>query len=244
MDAAGIGRQAYGVDGLLEDRPHVHRLLFEDQLAAEAPREVGEISDQAELVVGVAKDRLDGAVVVHALVLLSQHVGPADDRVERRPQFVGQHGEELVADPVGAFGLGTGRPFALEGLIELAHESTKASTQHAQRQREGGTEPKVQPSRGVEAVDAGPAEEEDRGDGDGERGGRETGAQPGQVRAEGRGQGGENENAPLLEDRMRQKPEQRCRGRARQHDSDPVRLADGSHRGLPASRAGTGAAVS
>ena len=45
-----------------------------------------------------------------------QHVGPAHHGVQRRPELVGQRGEEVVLQPVRPLGLGAGDPLVLEQL--------------------------------------------------------------------------------------------------------------------------------
>src|SRR5204863_9806857 len=85
-------------------------------------RHVEELVDDLRLRPRAVVDRLTGAVapplVNRAAV---QHIGPAEDGVERSPQLVRHDGEELILQPIRFLGARARRALAFEEL-EAAHE--------------------------------------------------------------------------------------------------------------------------
>src|SRR5260221_9522704 len=94
---------------VLHRRRHVEVVDVERHLARFDLRQVEDVVDEGEQVLPRAVDvahvleLLRVQVAEHALL---QHLGKADDRIERRAQLVGHVGEELALVPVGAFELG------------------------------------------------------------------------------------------------------------------------------------------
>ena len=87
---------------------------IESHLAGHDARDVEQIVDELPLGVGVAVDDFQRSLGRRGVEdPIAQHPGPAEHRVQRRPQFVGQRGEELVLERVGRLGLGAG------GLLPL-----------------------------------------------------------------------------------------------------------------------------
>ena len=120
-DGPRAGRRAERLDGGGDDPAEVHRR----QLETEAPRHdaghVEDVFDELRLELCVALDDLERAAVVLAVErAVPQHARPADDRVERRPQFVRERGEKVVLGAVGRLRLLPRRQFALEQPLALA----------------------------------------------------------------------------------------------------------------------------
>ncbi len=84
--------------------PHVDVGKLELQVSGGDARDVQEVGHESHLQPRVAAD--DVECVYHALgaqLPARDHVGPADDRVQRGAQFVRHQAEEFVLRPVGLF---------------------------------------------------------------------------------------------------------------------------------------------
>ena len=116
--ASAAGTNA--VEGRGQEGFQVHRTDIEAQLAAENGRDVEEILDQARLLLGVARDRVDGAVDhVGVPPRGAEHVGPAQDGVQGGPELVGQGRQEVVLRTVGSLGVRPGPLRARQELLAL-----------------------------------------------------------------------------------------------------------------------------
>ena len=95
--APGLGRRPQRVEGGLDHGAQVDRVDVQPHLPGGDARDVEDVRDQAGLDLGVAVDRLrrlqDRRRVRRAV---AEDVAPPHDGVERRPQLVGEDGQELV----------------------------------------------------------------------------------------------------------------------------------------------------
>ena len=71
-------------------------LQIERQLAARRAVQLEKVFDQPELEEGVALDHLDRARDLSRFASQLEHAGPAENRRERRSQFVRQHRQKFV----------------------------------------------------------------------------------------------------------------------------------------------------
>ena len=101
-DALGICRRRDGVDGVSHDLGKLHRLHVEPDLAGDDSRNVEHVLDDLRQRRGIAFDGLDRLVsLVRRNDTRAQEAGVSEDRVQRRPQFVRQAGQEVVLDSAG-----------------------------------------------------------------------------------------------------------------------------------------------
>ena len=103
-DLLGFRRRPDDVDGRVRDFAHVHRFHVETQLAADHPRHVEQILDQAQLRRGVTFDHLERVRARLDVRLRAQDPRPAEHRVERRADFMRQRREEFVLQARRLFG--------------------------------------------------------------------------------------------------------------------------------------------
>ena len=102
--APAVGQRPDDGDDLLDQRRHREPLEVDVHLARLDLREVEDGVDQLEQVLARGVDLAevgDEAGLPEVLRLLLQHLGVADDGVERRAQLVGHAGEELRLVAVG-----------------------------------------------------------------------------------------------------------------------------------------------
>src|SRR5262249_60424211 len=97
-------------------------------------REVEDIVDEIEQVGAAAPDVVQILPVAlatdRAVHLLDDHVGEADDRVERRAQLVAHHGQELRFGAVGAFGVVPGAEQLRLGRLAVGGVEDHAVEKH------------------------------------------------------------------------------------------------------------------
>jgi hypothetical protein len=79
--------------GGAQGSPHIERLEVQRCLASHDLVHVQEVLDEAGLEQGVALDHVRRPKRIPSGL---QDVGPSEDRGERRPQFMGKHGQEVV----------------------------------------------------------------------------------------------------------------------------------------------------
>ncbi len=114
-DALGVGGRLHRRDRVVDDHRQLDRLDVQADLARDDPRHVQHVVDDLGQPVGVALDGLEAArQLVAGQESAAQQPRVADDRVQRRPQLVRQHREELVLHAVGVAGLDE-QPRVLEG---------------------------------------------------------------------------------------------------------------------------------
>ena len=114
-DALGIRGRLHRRDRVVDDHRQLHRLDVQADLARDDPRHVEHVLDDLGQPVGVALEGLEAArQLVAGQQPAAQQPRVADDRVERRPQLVRQHRQELVLHAVGVAGLDE-QPGVLEG---------------------------------------------------------------------------------------------------------------------------------
>ena len=91
-----------GLDGQLDHRLQLDRLLLEHDLAAGDPRDVEQVVDHPRHLLDLVLDHLDRPLEVGAAQALDLHdLDGVADRGQGIAQLVGEHGEELVLAPVG-----------------------------------------------------------------------------------------------------------------------------------------------
>ena len=97
----------HGRDGVTNDRRQLHRLHVQPDLAGHDSRYVHHVVDDLREPRRVAVQRLEpaGGFLTRENAAAKQP-RVADDRVQRRPQFVREHREELVLRAVGVLRLG------------------------------------------------------------------------------------------------------------------------------------------
>ncbi|CAA2156431.1 hypothetical protein MBRA_02007 [Methylobacterium brachiatum] len=124
-DPGRLGLEAHQVAAGPDQRGGIEDLRRVVEIAALDPAHVEQRVDDAEQVVaGRADDpgifpRLIGAEADRAFA--GEHLGEADDRVERRAQLVRDVGQEPALDRVGALGLGAGALQLLGVAVMLGH---------------------------------------------------------------------------------------------------------------------------
>ena len=100
-DALAQSGRPDGLDRRFHDGSELHPAGLDAELARDHPAHVEDVRDEAGLRLGVALDRVERALHHDGVqARRAQHVGPAHDRVEGRPQLVGERGQELVLDAV------------------------------------------------------------------------------------------------------------------------------------------------
>ena len=153
-DPLAVRRWLRGGNRGLDDGVHLHRFRIQAELAGEHPGHVEQVVDQLRLRPGVAFDHLQPlAPGFGQLVFAQQHLRPAEDGIERRPQLVADDGEELVAGGVRllrslAFRLEQARPLArgevgnhhAEGVRVLRRQAVEREL-HGHRIALGRTQP-------------------------------------------------------------------------------------------------------
>ena len=89
------------IDGALNHRDQVDRLRLDADGAADHPRHVQEVVDDACQGLGVALDGVDRVRRPRGIELpTAQQPRPAEDGVQGVPQLVGDDGQKLVLRPV------------------------------------------------------------------------------------------------------------------------------------------------
>ena len=100
-----------------DDLAGVDERAIEAELAGHDARHVQQLVDEPCLALGVVEDRLAGGRPSRLRQdARAEHVGPSENRVERRAQLVRDRCEELVLQAVGRFGAGAGGALPLEQL--------------------------------------------------------------------------------------------------------------------------------
>ena len=101
LDALLRGGGACRVEARLHHRLHLHGPQLDAQLPAHDARHVQQVLDELGLQPHVAVDHVQAARHAGGVEpARAQHGRPAHDRRERRPQLVGQGGQELVLERV------------------------------------------------------------------------------------------------------------------------------------------------
>ena len=126
VDALGLGADLDHAPAVLGDIDERHGLFVELVLAGLDAAEVEELVDEVEQVlaggVDVARVLLVLRHGVRTEQLGLQHLGEADDRVERRAQLVAHRREELRFCDVGLLGVTPGLVRHLARFLELVDE--------------------------------------------------------------------------------------------------------------------------
>ena len=104
-EALELGGFLEGLDRAAHRIAQVQRLEPQRELAVHDAREVEQVVHQPHLLADVAVNRLQRALrqLVQAAVA-AQDLGPAEDRLQRRAQLVGQRRDELVLQAIGGLG--------------------------------------------------------------------------------------------------------------------------------------------
>ena len=119
-DVLGDGRRRHRLDRRVDERERMQRLQVEPELARVDAAHVEQVVDELRLDPRVALDGLEaGQHLLGAAGGDAQHLGPAEDGVERRAQLVRQRGQEVVLGVAHALGLGAGGAFAVEQRLAL-----------------------------------------------------------------------------------------------------------------------------
>ena len=120
LDALVVGLVEHGLDRIVDDRPQIDGLEVEAQLAGDDAADVEQVGNELRLHARVAGDDVEAAGQ-HVRVAGAAHhqVSPAEDGVERRPQFVRDHRDELVLHPVGPLGFGPRHTLGFEQAFAL-----------------------------------------------------------------------------------------------------------------------------
>ena len=93
-------------------------LHVEPHPAAEDPGQIEQVIDQVRLLLGVPDDRLQRSAHDGGIVLGSpEHLRPAQDGVQGRPELVRQGSEEVVLGAVRRLGLGPRLPLSSQQLL-------------------------------------------------------------------------------------------------------------------------------
>ncbi len=117
-DVLRRGCRTNGIERRADHRPQIHWTCVEPQTTGDDAGHVEDVGNQLGLQLRVPVDdfqRVPAAARVHAAV--QQHPRPADDRIQWRPQFVRQRGQELVLRPVGRFRFPACARFARQQLL-------------------------------------------------------------------------------------------------------------------------------
>ena len=117
-DILGVGGRAYGFEGRIDDRRRIDRLHVEPDFSRDNPGDV----KRSEIICAWARalrSMASTAFLASAAfeVAVPQELGPAHDRIERRPQLVRERSQKIVLEPIGAFSVGPSRPLAQEQLL-------------------------------------------------------------------------------------------------------------------------------
>ena len=104
----------------------IGRLQVEPHLAGDDAVHVEQVLDQARLRLGIPGDRIETFCDAHRVVALEQqHLGPAEDRGERRAQLVRERGEELVLEPAHALAFGARAALDLDQTLLLGGDAAR-----------------------------------------------------------------------------------------------------------------------
>ena len=107
-----------------EQRRHLHRLQVERHLAGFHLGQIEDVVDQREQMLAAAEDVADEpALLIGQLAdqAVAEHLGEADDGVERRPQLVRHVGEEFGLHAAGVFELDVLLLQRLLEALQLGH---------------------------------------------------------------------------------------------------------------------------
>ena len=119
--AFALRGRPHGVEGRPDHGHELEGLELDAQAAGHDAGDVHQLGDQARLQLGVARDRVEGAL--HRgrirLAFRAEDVGPAQDRGERRAQLVGHGGQELVLQPARLLEALLALPERLLGVLPL-----------------------------------------------------------------------------------------------------------------------------
>ena len=137
LDPTRVRRRHQRLDGRRHHGRHLDGAHVQAELRPHDARQVEDVRDHLLLRAGVAVDGVEGAGLGGLVqASASQQVDPPDDGGERRPQLVGQGGQELVLDAAGCLRLLAGviglgqQPLALAlrplALGDVAGESAEA----------------------------------------------------------------------------------------------------------------------
>ena len=89
LDTLHVGTGLHNLKRVANDVPQVDHGSLEPQFAGRDPRHVEQILDELRLPLGAVVNRLGGAIAQWALeCAAAQHLGPSEDRVQRRAQLV------------------------------------------------------------------------------------------------------------------------------------------------------------
>ena len=107
LHALGIGGGKDRADGIVDHAAEIHLLHVQAELAGDDPRHIEHVLDDLRQHLGVALENLQGTRLPGGIRedAAAQHACVAENRVQGRPQFMGQGAEELVLEPVGFVGL-------------------------------------------------------------------------------------------------------------------------------------------
>src|SRR5262249_18880689 len=98
----------------------VDALQLESKLSREHAADVEQVRHELGLESRIPpKDIHRAPASLHVRGLAAEQLGPAHYGIEGRPELVGDHGHDLVLDPVRAFRLGARGPLAVEKALPL-----------------------------------------------------------------------------------------------------------------------------
>ena len=125
LQLLGMGGGGEDGQGVLQQVPQVERDAVEHQLAGLDLREVEDLVDDAQQVVGGFFDGAQVVQLARGQLAFLQQVGEAEDAVERRADFMAHVGQELGLDAAGLQGLFARQVqldvLDLDGFQVLAH---------------------------------------------------------------------------------------------------------------------------
>ena len=79
-----------------------------------------QIANQLDLSLGIVVDRLQSVIApCHGDSSTSKHVGPAENGIERRSQFVPHRREKVIFQPIGLLSFSPRQPLGFQQSIAL-----------------------------------------------------------------------------------------------------------------------------
>ncbi len=112
-----VGGRLHDFHGGVQDLPHVNRRELQTDGSRHDARHVQQLVDEMRLVFGAVVNRPVGALPAGAIEgAAPEDLRPAENGVERRAQFMGDDGQELILQAVRLFGALARGLLALEQL--------------------------------------------------------------------------------------------------------------------------------
>src|SRR6266496_2638630 len=106
LNRLDIRSRTNGFYGRFDDLRRLNRTDIKLQLAGDDARNVHQVFDELSLRPGIALDGFDGASGFGLIKLArAQHLRPTEYRIERRANFMRDHGDKLVLGAAGGLGL-------------------------------------------------------------------------------------------------------------------------------------------